>query len=445
MSQIKKCIILFCVALCMNILTVHGEVTKDSIRSHRLLKSPCYISFLSANNIDPIDFKNNKSFTFVRFSLSQYKIVPNEHLDSIVYTLNQITGDPDILIKRIWIGGSASPEGPLGYNSKLGLYRAFALANYLIKNTNIPDSVLHVKNLQEDWFALKIALEKNSHIPNRNKIIQIIETEFDHERRKQKIKAIDKGYTWNQICRDVFPDLRNARMAVVCYNNTLLQPKDSLSIENLPTIIPLEQSVNIHKEEKIKETETTQVVQERRKRVMAVKVNMISSASLIANVGFEVELWRQWSIDFPIWYSPYNLFSKSRKIRLLATQPEVRWWPRSVMNGHFLGLHAHVAGFNVALNDKARYQDPNYPLWGVGGSYGYATSLGKNDRWGLEFNLGVGFATYKYDVYKNWENGPKFNSNSGFYWGITRAGITFSYKWFKGVKTKGRRSANEKK
>ncbi len=451
-KKIKYSIILYCIALNMNILAVHGQIVKDSTQLSHRLKYPEYISFLSANKIDSIDFNHDKYFTFVRFPQSKYKIMPNEHLDSIVYTLNQIASNPDILIKRVWVGGSASPEGYWEYNNRLGLYRASALADYLNKNTSIPDSVLYVKNLQEDWFSVRVALDKNSHISNRNRVAQIIETETDSEKRKQKIKAIDKGHTWNQISREIFPDLRNARMAVVCYDNTLLLPKDSLLIENLPEVIPFEQPANLYKEDIFSDVENalitqkdTLITQKERKRVMAVKVNMIFAASLIANVGFETELWPQWSIDIPIWYSPYNLFCKSRKIRLLATQPEIRWWTKSVMDGHFIGLHTHVAGFNIALNDKARYQDPNYPLWGFGGSYGYAKSFGKNERWGIEFNLGIGFATYKYDAYRNWQDGPKFDSNSGLYWGITRGGITISYKWFKHVKAEGRRTINEKK
>ena len=60
-----------------------------------------------------------------------------------------------------------------------------------------------------------------------------------------------------------------------------------------------------------------------------------------------------------------------------------------------------MAGFNVAINDKARYQDPNHALWGMGLSYGYAFSWGKDNRWGIEFNIGVGFAEYDYDAYRN--------------------------------------------
>ncbi len=47
----------------------------------------------------------------------------------------------------------------------------------------------------------------------------------------------------------------------------------------------------------------------------------------------------------------------------------------------------------------------------------------------LAFTIGAGFAKYRYDAYRNRENGQKFASGSDCYWGITRAGITLSYKW----------------
>lgn len=165
-------------------------------------------------------------------------------------------------------------------------------------------------------------------------------------------------------------------------------------------------------------------------RFWSVKTNALFLAVLVANLGFEVELWRKWSLDVPVWYSPYNITS-TWKLRLLAVQPEIRYWREKAGKGHFFGLHTHVAGFNVAINKHERYQDPNHALWGMGLSYGYATHLDKHKRWGLEFNLGVGFAEYQYDVYRNWTNGPKFRSGSDWYWGITKAGISLSYKWYK--------------
>ena len=113
---------------------------------------------------------------------------------------------------------------------------------------------------------------------------------------------------------------------------------------------------------------------------------------------------------------------------MFAIEPEVRyWWGESLVKGHFVGLHVPVAGFNVQLNDKYRYQDPNRALWGVGVSYGYAMPLGKSN-WGVEFTIGVGYMNIKYDVYEGVYNGKLLRTETLNYFGPTRLGIDFSYR-----------------
>lgn len=58
---------------------------------------------------------------------------------------------------------------------------------------------------------------------------------------------------------------------------------------------------------------------------IAVKTNLLFDAVLVANLGVEISPWTHWSLDIPVWYSPYNI-SSTRNIRLLAVQPEIRWW-----------------------------------------------------------------------------------------------------------------------
>lgn len=396
------------------------NLSSKSLRKRCCCMLLCYIA-LHVNVLTAYAQTPNHSFVSVGFPQNRCSVAPTKELDSMIHVLKRMRNVSTIRIKQIWIDGSASPEGRLEYNRKLGLCRASTLASYLKMNAGVPDSLLKVKNLGEDWLSVKMALEKNSSILARDRVVGIIDAEVDYERRKREIKAIDEGRTWAQLYREVFPKLRNARVMVVS------------AMEGLPEVIPLELPVERMDEEekKIKEMYFARTTQLSRTRKVAVKVNLMPMAALIANVGVEMELCPQWSIDIPVWYSPYNLFGRNRKIRLLAVQPEIRWWTKSVMDGHFVGLHTHVAGFNIALNDHLRFQDPNVPLWGVGGSYGYAKPLGKKNRWGIEFNLGLGFAKYKYDAYRNWQDGPKLESGEGVYWGITRVGVTISYKWVK--------------
>jgi len=170
-------------------------------------------------------------------------------------------------------------------------------------------------------------------------------------------------------------------------------------------------------------------------RFIAVKTNALVLASTVFNIGVELQTGSKWSVDLPFYYSPYNL-SSTRKLRVMAIQPELRYWPDGAGEGLFIGCHASVVGFNIALNDHGRYQDPDRPLWEGGIGWGYAATLDKAKRWAVEFNMGLGYADYKYDVYYNQHNGVKFKSGSDHYVGITRLGVTFTYRWQLPHKTK---------
>jgi hypothetical protein len=167
----------------------------------------------------------------------------------------------------------------------------------------------------------------------------------------------------------------------------------------------------------------------------AVKTNLLLlGIDAIANAGGEIFLpsfkGHHFSIDVSLIYSPYTV-ARNWKLRALAFQPEVRWWFRKKQpsGGHFLGLHAHVAWYNVATNSHYYYQDRNgtTPLWGAGVSYGYAVALPWWEHCSMEFTLGAGYARLDYDVFYNVPNGAKYASETTNYRGLTRAGLSFIY------------------
>ena len=127
-------------------------------------------------------------------------------------------------------------------------------------------------------------------------------------------------------------------------------------------------------------------------------------------------MWSSWDI------------SKSHALRIIGTQPEFRYWLTTPGRGHFFGLHAHAARYNLKWNDT-RYQDTDRPLLGGGISYGYLLPF--NETWGMEFNIGAGYANTRYDLYHNTNNvkdGQLYDTRTLNYWGITRIGLSFIYK-----------------
>jgi hypothetical protein len=182
-----------------------------------------------------------------------------------------------------------------------------------------------------------------------------------------------------------------------------------------------------------------------RKYFFSGKTNLaLWGVDAIANIEAEILLpvveKHAFSINVPVIYSPYTVFG-NWKFRLLALQPEFRWWLSNEerwwlrkewpANTHFLGIHTHLAWFNVAVNSHDRFQGKKgqLPLWGAGASYGYVLALPWWKGCGIEFTLGLGYARIAYEVYHNMANGAKYDSGVKHYWGVTRLGITLIYRF----------------
>lgn len=416
----KKLLLLLMTGFCSPV--IHAQQQTADFTEASEICFPDSLSRISEGSSDSLIYFTGGFVTPVHFAVNRDVPQPNDRLEPAFGLLDEIRHDPVYRLTYIWIGGSASPEGPTDWNLRLGQRRADALTRLIGDQTGLSAEWFRTDNLGEDWTSFERMLASDRRIPKRDEVLEILRSTPDNEARKRKIRDLDSGQTWQQIIRELFPPLRNARMVIVYQ-----RPKnDGIGAEAAfpaPLLRVAEQPFP---------AAGLPAVPERGcgcgKWLIAAKTNLLFDAALVANLGIEISPCTHWSLDIPVWYSPYNITSR-RNIRLLAVQPEIRWWPEEALRGHFIGLHTHVAGFNIALDDYARYQDPNHALWGLGLSYGYALPLGRAQRWGLEFTLGAGFAKYRYDAYRNRENGQKFASGSDCYWGITRAGITLSYKW----------------
>lgn len=163
----------------------------------------------------------------------------------------------------------------------------------------------------------------------------------------------------------------------------------------------------------------------RSERYVALKNNLPFQVLAMHNLALEVQLQKHITIDFPVTWSISDI-EREHAVRGIAFQPEGRWWLKQAGTGHFFGVHAHAAWFNLKWEEN-RYQTEHRPLLGAGVSYGYKLPL--SAHWGAEFNIGAGYANMKYNTYYNIENGAMLNKRVRHYWGITRAGISLVYRF----------------
>lgn len=171
---------------------------------------------------------------------------------------------------------------------------------------------------------------------------------------------------------------------------------------------------------------------------LAVKNNALYDIALVPNIGMEVALTKQLTIDVGLNYNPFR-FNDEKQWRHWLLQPEVRYWFCQKFEGHFVGVHLLGGTYNM---QNVRYPFGYFkPLrtarfqgwyWGAGVSYGYNWIL--SNHWGVETTVGVGYIRAYYDKYNCSECCPIEDKGYRNYIGPTKLGVTFAYYFLKDKK-----------
>lgn len=163
----------------------------------------------------------------------------------------------------------------------------------------------------------------------------------------------------------------------------------------------------------------------------AIKNNLLYDATATPNLALEMALSRKTTLELGAGLNWFD-FSDNRKLKHLLLQPELRWWTCDVFNGHFFGIHAHGAQFNVGgwdipVGRLDTFKENRYEgyLYGGGISYGYQWIL--SPRWNFEASIGGGYARIHYDKYPCTNCGSKIEEGKYNYWGVTKAALSLIY------------------
>lgn len=128
-------------------------------------------------------------------------------LENIYKFTGRLAGDDKIKVTGIEMTGYASPEGPYNLNAKLSLGRVNAIRDLVQKRfPRIEKSLYDVNNVPEDWDSVRRWVAA-SDIRYRNEVLDIIDN-YAPDARDAKIRALDRGATYNMLLHDVYPGLR---------------------------------------------------------------------------------------------------------------------------------------------------------------------------------------------------------------------------------------------
>ena len=141
----------------------------------------------------------------------------------ILDAVDKIYSNPHYKIEKLHVAGYASPEGPLKFNTWLGINRAKALINYIIEHRpqyGLTEANFEIHNGEENWSELRKVLSE-SQMVHKEEVIEIIDNQnLSSASKKLRIKAMENGAVWQDMLKNIYPKLRSARYLAVYYDST---------------------------------------------------------------------------------------------------------------------------------------------------------------------------------------------------------------------------------
>lgn len=194
-------------------ITMNNKVSTQSHIPYRINPLVAYTEPKAEQKIRRIQGQ-----AYLDFWVGQSTILPGyrrnpQELAKIEEQVGNLTNNPDVKIRNIYIQGYASPEGLYATNDRLSYARAISLKNYLKSNFKLPEELFRVNNVAEDWDELKILLA-GSNIPEKEKVMEIIDDTDIFDGRELKLMKLSGGVPYIKMKDELFPLLRRSEYQI---------------------------------------------------------------------------------------------------------------------------------------------------------------------------------------------------------------------------------------
>lgn len=150
----------------------------------------------------------------IYFRLGRSDIDPSfmgnsEQIERFVSSLRDILSNPDYVISKVRVVGTASPDGARERNEELAGARAQALSDLLLQRTSIPADKIEVVNGGENWQGLRAMIESSDEVPDKSKMLEFMNRySGDRDRMKQSMQFYNGSRAWRWMYKHFFPILR---------------------------------------------------------------------------------------------------------------------------------------------------------------------------------------------------------------------------------------------
>jgi hypothetical protein len=344
----------------------------------------------------------------VEFRAGKYDIDPtyrsnSEHISDLLNFISSIKADSTIDIVSVLFKGSTSPDGSYEVNRSLADKRLNALEKLVRSNIQIPDSIITRDSDYLRWNDLRNWVA-NSETPYKDEVIDILNQEPKFvsygksstiDSRLKELQTHRHGKCWNYIYHNYFAQMRNAGSVFI---STIKQQPAPLTprVEIEEPIEELCTDTIVTMADTIAATQPT----EHKPWYIGIKTNLLYDLAATPNIGLDVYLGKQWSIDANWMYAWWKTDIHHRYWRVYGGDLAVRKWfgkkaLQKPLTGHHIGVYGQILTYDFEWSGRGYLGD----RWTYGGGleYGYSAPIAR--RLNLDFTIGIGYLSGEYKEY----------------------------------------------
>ena len=169
----------------------------------------------------------------VSFASGSAKVNPGlkgnaAQLDKIHASVEALRGDPDLTVRRIWLQGSASPEGKYASNEQLARSRTQALCDYVASRLDLPSELYETDYIAENWEDLRAYVSASS-LKDREALLGIIDSDAAPDTKEQQIRS-KHAASWKIISKECLPELRRTNCRVDYEIRSYADPQEAVRV-----------------------------------------------------------------------------------------------------------------------------------------------------------------------------------------------------------------------
>lgn len=336
--------------------------------------------------------------------------------DSVYYRLH-----------KVLVVGGASPEGSIALNKRLSEKRAETLFNYLAQYATFPDSLKTTHFLGRDWQGLVRLVEADSAVPYQQESLELLREIIREVASGTKTKtdpfwrlvSFRGGKPYRYMYYHLFPELRASRVY--------------LWFKEIPKPVMSEQASFQRPMPPVQQLPSAPLTILEPPLYWALKTNLLYDALLVPNIGVELYLGKNWSVDAN-WMYAWWKNDVNRRWRVYGGDLGVRYWFGSQveakpLTGHHVGVYAQMLTYDFCLKEKGYMGGkPRGNIWdklhyAFGVEYGYSLPIAR--RLNLDFSLGLGYMGGTYHEYQVMDDCKVWQATKNRrWWGPTKAEVS---------------------